>query len=51
MITTNNVYFPVQATLNGSMISLVFISNDIVKWFLERVAPGEMLESFVEKEN
>ena len=33
------------------MISPVFISDDIVKWFLERVAFGEMLENFVEKEN
>ena len=51
VITTNNVSFPVQAALNGSIISPVFISNDIVKWFLERAAPGEMLESFIEKEN
>ena len=51
VITTNNVYFPVQAALNGSLISPVFISDDIVKWFLERAVPGEMLESFVEKEN
>ena len=33
------------------MISPVFISDDIVKWFPEKAAPGEMLESFVEKEN
>ena len=45
----NNIYFPVQAALDGVMISPVFISDDIVKWFPERVAPGEMLESFVEK--
>ena len=51
VITTNNVYFPVQAALDGVMISPVFISDDIVKWFPERAAPGEMLESFVEKEN
>ena len=51
MITTNNVYFPVQAALDGSMISPVFISDDIVKWFPERAAFGEMLESFVEKKN
>ena len=51
MITTNNIYFPVKAALNGSMIALVFISDNIVKWFPERAAPGEMLESFVEKEN
>ena len=51
VITTNNVYFPVQAALDGAMISPVFISDDIVKWFPERAAPGEMLESFVEKEN
>ena len=51
VITTNNVYFPIQVALDGSMISLVFISNDIVKWFPERTALGEMLESFVEKEN
>ena len=51
MITTNNVYFPVQAALDGAMISPVFISDDIVKWFPERAALGEMLESFVEKEN
>ena len=51
VITTNNVYFPVQAALDGSMISPVFISDDIVRWFPERAAPSEMLESFVEKEN
>ena len=51
VITTNKVYFPVQAALDGLMISLVFISNDIIKWFPERAAPGEMLESFVEKKN
>ena len=51
VITTNNVYFPVQAALDGVMISPVFISDNIVKWFPERAAPGEMLESFVEKEN
>ena len=51
VITTNNVYFPVQATLDGVMISPVFISDDIVKWFPERAAPGEMLESFIDKEN
>ena len=51
MITTNNVYFPVQATLNGSMIAPMFISNDIVKWFSERATLGEMLESFVKKKN
>ena len=51
MITINNVYFTVQAVLDGLMISPVFISDDIVKWFPERTAPGEMLESFVEKEN
>ena len=51
VITTNNVYFPVQAALDESMIALVFISDDIVKWFPERVGSGEMLESFVEKEN
>ena len=51
VITTNNVYFPVQAALDGSMISPVFISDDIVKWFPERAAPSEMLESFIEKEN
>ena len=49
MITTNNVYFSVQAALNGSMISPVFISDDIIKWFLERAALGEMLKSFIEK--
>ena len=51
MITTNNVYFPVQVALDGLMISPVFISDDIVKWFPERAAPREMLESFVEKKN
>ena len=51
VITTNNVYFPVQAALDGVMISPMFISDDIVKWFPERAAPREMLESFVEKEN
>ena len=51
VITTNNIYFPVQTALNGLMISPVFISDDIVKWFPEKAAPGEMLESFVEKEN
>ena len=51
MITTNNVYFPVQTVLNRLMISFIFILTDIVKWFLKRVAPDEMLESFVEKEN
>ena len=51
VITINNVYFPVQAALDGLMIAPVFISDDIVKWFLERAASGEMLESFVEKEN
>ena len=51
VIITNNVYFPVQAALDGLMISLIFISNNIVKWFPERVAPSEMLESFVENEN
>ena len=51
IITINNVYFPVQAALNGSMISPMFISNDIVKWFPKRVALGEMLESFIEKKN
>ena len=51
VITTNNVYFLVQAALNGSMISPVFISDNIVKWFPERAALGEMLESFVENEN
>ena len=51
VITTNNVYFLVQAALDGLMISSVFISDDIVKWFPERAALGEMLESFVEKEN
>ena len=38
MITTNNVYFPVQAALDGAMISPVFISDDIVKWFPGRAA-------------
>ena len=33
------------------MISPMFISNNIVKWFPEKVALGEMLESFVEQEN
>ena len=51
VITTNNVYFSVQAALNRLMISLVFISNDIVKWFPKKAAPGEMLKSFVEKKN
>ena len=51
MITINNVYFPVQVALDGMIISFVFISNDIIKWFLERSALREMLESFVEKEN
>ena len=51
MITINNVYFSVQTALDGVMISPVFISNDIVKWFPERAALGEMLESFVEKKN
>ena len=51
VITINNVYFSVQAALDGSMISPVFISDDIVKWFPERAAPSEILESFVEKEN
>ena len=49
VITINNVYFPVQAVLDGLMISPMFISDDIVKWFPERAAFGEMLESFVEK--
>ena len=31
MITTNNVYFPIQAALDGLMIALMFISDDIVK--------------------
>ena len=51
VITTNNVYFPVQTALDGLLISPVFISDDIVKWFPEKAEPGEMLESFVEKEN
>ena len=51
VIIINNIYFPVQAVLDGSMISPIFISDDIVKWFPERAAPGEMLESFVENEN
>ena len=51
VITINNVYFPIQAALDESMIAPMFISDDIVKWFPERAAPGEMLESFVEKEN
>ena len=50
-ININNVYFPVQVALDGSMISPVFISNNIVKWFPERAAFSEMLKSFVEKEN
>ena len=33
------------------MISLVFISDDIVKWFPERAVSGKILKSFVEKEN
>ena len=37
--------------MDGLMISSVFISDDIVKWFPERATPGKMLESFVEKEN
>ena len=51
MIIINNIYFPVQAALDGLMISLVFISNDIIKWFLKKAALGEKLKSFVEKEN
>ena len=51
VITTNNVYFPVQAALDEVMISPVFISDDIVKWFPKRAAPEEMLKSFVDKEN
>ena len=51
MITTNNVYFPVQAALDGLIIPPMVISDNIVKWFSERAALGEMLESFVEKEN
>ena len=51
VITINNVYFPVQVALDGLMIAPVFISDDIIKWFPERAAPGEMLESFVENEN
>ena len=51
VITTNNVYFLVQAALDGVMISFVFISDDIVKWFPERAAPDEILKSFIEKEN
>ena len=31
IITTNNVYFPVQAALDGLMIFLIFILNDIIK--------------------
>ena len=33
------------------MIALVFILDDIIKWFPEKAAPGKMLESFVENEN
>ena len=51
VITTNNVYFPVQAALDGAMISSMFTSDDIVKWHSERAVPGEMLKSFVEKKN
>ena len=51
VITINNIYFPIQAALDGLMISSVFISDDVVKWFLKRTTLGEMLESFVEKEN
>ena len=51
VITINNIYFPVQTALDRLMIFLMFISNDIVKWFPKRAAPGEMLESFVEKKN
>ena len=51
VITINNVYFPVQAVLDGSLISSIFISDDIVKWFLKKVKFGEMLEKFVEKKN
>ena len=51
VITINNIYFPIQAALDELMISPMFISNDIIKWFPERAAPEEMLESFVKKEN
>ena len=33
------------------MIVTFDLSDDIVKWFPERAASGEMLKSFVEKEN
>ena len=49
VITINTVYFPVQAALDESIISPVFISDDIIKWFPERTASREMLESFIEK--
>ena len=31
VITINNIYFPVQTVLDGLIISLIFISDDIVK--------------------
>ena len=49
VITINNVYFPVQAALDGLMISPIFILDDIVKWFPERAALSEILESFIKK--
>ena len=51
VIMINNVYFTVQAALDGLMISLMFISDDIIKWFSEKAVFNEMLENFVKNEN